>query len=384
MAKRNTEAAWVESAQRWQINVQCNGKRKTFVSSKAGKKGKLEAERKADAWLEKGMVDDTAKVSVLLDMFLEDKKTHNGERSGSYRQNEKMVRLYIKPVIGNKKMAALTAGDCQRVIDVSYRTKHLSAKTLSDLRGTISGFLKWARMNKKSALLVEGLTIPKGATRTKRTILQPDALETLMTVDTTVWHGKRRLEPYIWAYRFGVVTGFRPGEIIALKHSDISGKRYSLHGSINDLGDHTDGKNENALRSGELSSIAMHILNRQRLFLIQHGISSNYVFPKVTYLLESDGEHLDQQTYYRSWVRYCRSNNITEGTKPYELRHTFCSVNDEMAPGLKKMIMGHSQNMDTEGVYGHKKRGDDARAAEYIDEAFAPYVKCVPKCVPEE
>ena len=160
MPTRNNEARWVESAQRWQINIQCNGKRKTFVSSKAGKKGKLEAERKADAWLEKGMVDDTAKVSALLDMFLADKKVRNGERSSSYRQTEQFVRLYIKPAIGDKRMSALTAADCQRAIDTAYRLHDLSRKTLTGVRSAFFGFLTWARMSGTTNLLVEGLTVP--------------------------------------------------------------------------------------------------------------------------------------------------------------------------------------------------------------------------------
>lgn len=370
MAKRNTEAAWVESAQRWQVNVQCNGRRKTFVSSKPGRKGKLEAERKADAWLDKGMVDDAVKVKVLLDMFVEDKKTSNGERSSSYRQTEQFVRLYIKPVIGDKRMSQLTAVDCQRVIDTAYRLHSLSRKTLMGVRSAIMSFLKWARMSRRTSLLVEGLTVPAGAAPSQRSILQPDALKTLFSEDTTLYRGKPKFEPYIWAFRFAVVTGFRPGELIALQHKNITGNRYRLTGAINIRGDRTHGKNDNARRSGELSAIAMSILNSQRLYLISNLVDSDYVFP----------DHIDPQrpmlekNYYRHWKRYCAYHGITEGTTVYELRHTFCSINDEMPEGLKKMVMGHSKNMDTEGVYGHKKRGDDERAAAYIDKAMEQYL----------
>lgn len=53
MATRKNEASWIESRGRWQINVQSDGERRTFSSSIAGKKGKIAAEKKADAWLEK-------------------------------------------------------------------------------------------------------------------------------------------------------------------------------------------------------------------------------------------------------------------------------------------------------------------------------------------
>ena len=55
---RTNEAAWLEKSGRWSIKVQRDGERKQFTSSKPGRKGKLEAERKADEWLEKGTVKE--------------------------------------------------------------------------------------------------------------------------------------------------------------------------------------------------------------------------------------------------------------------------------------------------------------------------------------
>ena len=37
MAERKSEAIWIESRSRWQINVQDNGVRKTFTSAGAAK-----------------------------------------------------------------------------------------------------------------------------------------------------------------------------------------------------------------------------------------------------------------------------------------------------------------------------------------------------------
>lgn len=43
---RKNEAKWVASANRWQINVQLEGRRRTFTSSIKGLKGKIAAEKK--------------------------------------------------------------------------------------------------------------------------------------------------------------------------------------------------------------------------------------------------------------------------------------------------------------------------------------------------
>ncbi|MCI2056051.1 MAG: hypothetical protein LKJ86_02790 [Oscillibacter sp.] len=93
------------------------------------------------------------------------------------------------------------------------------------------------------------------------------------------------------------------------------------------------------------------------------GIVSKYVFPDV------DGNFVIQKRFRERWYKYYENNKIAKVT-PYEMRHTFVSVNCEMPEGLKKMVMGHSENMDTEGTYGHQKAGDLELAVQYIDAAF--------------
>lgn len=53
--KRTNTAQWVESRNRWQINVQKDGIRKTFTSSKPGRTGQREANAKADKWLTRAL-----------------------------------------------------------------------------------------------------------------------------------------------------------------------------------------------------------------------------------------------------------------------------------------------------------------------------------------
>ena len=55
MGKRTNTAAWSEKHKRWQINVQRDGKRRSFYSSTPGRTGQREANAKADAWLDDGI-----------------------------------------------------------------------------------------------------------------------------------------------------------------------------------------------------------------------------------------------------------------------------------------------------------------------------------------
>ena len=67
--------------------------------------------------------------------------------------------------------------------------------------------------------------------------------------------------------------------------------------------------------------------------------------------------------------RYCAANGITQCTL-YELRHTFVSIAANLPTGQLKQVIGHSQNMDTYGVYAHAINGQDKVIAENIEGIF--------------
>lgn len=66
---RKNEAKWYDSAKRWQIKIQKDGERRTFFSSTKETKGKIAAEKAADAWLENGLASESTKCGELLDAY---------------------------------------------------------------------------------------------------------------------------------------------------------------------------------------------------------------------------------------------------------------------------------------------------------------------------
>lgn len=42
-----------------------------------------------------------------------------------------------------------------------------------------------------------------------------------MTSDKTMFRGKEIVDPYVNAYRFAVLTGLRPGELLGLQWKDV-------------------------------------------------------------------------------------------------------------------------------------------------------------------
>lgn len=365
MSARKNEARWVETRQRWQINVQNDGQRRTFTSSTPGTKGKVEAERKADAWLKEPTTTERVKAGKLLEDYVEYLKATKTKSHA--QQYGGFVRLYISPIIGPKRMNKLTEGDCQDVIDLAYSKKKLSDKTLRDVRACLLNWLKWCRKHGKTKLHPESLTVPAGARKPEKRVLAPDSLFTLFASDKTTWRGKEVTDWYIHAYRFAVLTGLRPGELRGLENRDVKGDRVSIRRAVNVHGEVTQGKNNNARRTFVLTSQAMAEVEAQRLQLRRAEIISHHLFP------DEEGGPFLYKNFYRAWERYCKANGIPH-VSLYELRHTYISVNKEMPEGLKKMVVGHSRDMDTEGVYGHQMAGDLERAAQYSEAAFAALI----------
>jgi len=363
MSTRKNEAKWIDARQRWQINVQHDGKRRTFTSSVPGIKGKIAAEKAADAWLESELVNENTRVSVLLDKWV--KKLELSASSVHYGQYEGYVRLWIRPRIGMRKIDKLTQNDLQSVIDNAYRDGKLAKKTLENIRGCLMGFIKYCRFEKATTFHPETLTIPASAKHSEKTIVPLAGIKTLFTTSTTKYHNKLIEDRYIHAYRFAVLTGMRPGELIALYPSDINGSRVKILRSINDKRKMTHCKNDNARRVYMLDRHALSVLHDQRRMLNRLGEISPYVFPGI------GRDFVKQQTLRKAWKRYCETNGIKQALTPYELRHTFVSVNAQMPSALKKLVVGHGENMDTDGIYSHEKTGDMETAAGYISAAFA-------------
>lgn len=368
MAKRTSTAVWMEKQARWQINVQKDGKRRSFYSSKPGRTGQREANAKADAWLDDNMVDTNTRVTVLLDEYLE--RIQATTSASNYRKEAYHVNSFIRPAIGSRKISSITEGDLQNILDKAYRKSdpktgkivERSKKTLTNIRTTISAFFKFCRLKKATTLFPETLSIPKGARYKGVKILQPNDLEVLFSTDTTIQRRKRVFDEYIYAYRFIVLTGLRPGELQAIQKSWINGNRINISSSVNYEQQETHGKNENAVRAVTMSEIARKTLEKQ----IQLNPNEERVFSQIR----------SPRHFWERWVRYCESNGITK-TSLYALRHTFVSVVKTLPEGEVKSVVGHSKNMDTFGIYGHELSGETDLTAQDINQLFSEILKSV-------
>lgn len=362
MGKRVNTAKWIESKKMWKINVQKDGIRKSFYSSKQGRTGQREANEKADEWLDKSVYSNL-KIDDLWSEFLKEKQINSS--FSNYRQIESLGRLYVLPIIKNRKISELTEQDLQECINFLWdngkkENKMPSRKYLNNLKGTLQNFTKFCRKVNATSLFPENLYIPFQAEVKPKKILNKDEINILFTSSLTCYKGKIVEDPLINAYRFQVATGLRPGELIALKWEDIENNQIFLKRSINSHGEFTNGKNKNAKRSFYLKEMDLKILEHQKKIS-----KSEYIFdiPVLTTLKNC------QKYYFDFWKRYQKYNGITP-ISPYELRHTFISIIQNLPESEIKKIVGHSKNMDTFGVYAHDFNDNKKNTSIKIDKIF--------------
>lgn len=338
---RANEAVWMDKYKYWRIQVQKDGKRKAFYSSKAGTRGKAEAERKADKWLEQGNPAKEMTFDELATSYLEHIRTTNGTAHKS--REAQTIKLYLP--WHTEKVSTLTNLDYQDAIDALVeRRKPLSARSCGHVRSTIMALYKHSRKAGVSMTEPFGLTIPTGATKGQRKILQPDDLKRLFAAEGHYFH----------IFKFIVLTGLRPGEVCGLKWSDFDGDILTIRRARNMRGEITSGKNENARRTLQLPQKALGNIQPN---------NSEWMFTNA------HGEPLDERALYSAWQRARKKLGIKVSL--YELRHTMISVCKAQVPlALLKQAVGHSESMDTFGTYGHEMDGDMQQTADLIQAAF--------------
>ena len=354
MGKRTNTATW--NGKQWRIAVQKDGQRRYFYSSTQGRAGQREANAKADAWLDSGVCAKGARVADIGALWL--RSVELSTSTDNYRPLESRWRVWVLPIIGTKKVDRLTDQDLQDVLNLAHAAGK-SRKTLKSIAADMRAFCKYCRKSKISAYEPEELTIPAGARYKGKNVLQPDELAVLFSSDTTTFNRQRVPDPYINAYRFQVLTGLRPGELLGLRWEDVHGGVVYICRSINQLGEETQGKNQNAVRSFALSARAWAVLEDQ------HRITGN-----TGSVFRINNQH----HYHTRWWAYSRTNGIVP-ISTYELRHTFVSVAKTLPAGEVKGLVGHSQDMDTFGVYAHTLAGDAENTARAVNGVFLRVLK---------
>ena len=348
--------SWIDKRNHWKINVQKDGVRKSFYSSVQGKKGRTECAEKAAKWLlgsDTHITNSRTTVDDVFQMYLKDKEleTTNVDTIRSRYNN------HIKPLIGKVPIIRLTKQDLKRVILTAYKIHDLSRKTLLNLRGDLSNFCNYLDASDiRNDLRTDNIKIPAGARRSDKKCLRIEDLSILFEADEVMYNGKVCRDNLVYAYRFHVATGLRPGELMGLEWGDVDQERIHIRRAINAKGQRTSGKNEFAERDFPITKHILKILNSQKQYRTNPENSHERIFGDI-----------GQLCYRERWHKYCEYNGIPYIT-PYELRHTFASMyKDNLGPWVLDELMGHVHEGMTLGVYAHRMEGDMETVSEVLD-----------------
>lgn len=351
------------STNRWKINVQKDGVRKSFYSSIPGKRGKAEAEAKAMEWLNSHTYDDPTFEVAWAD-YIESRRLKigtTGKTMDAWAGNK-----YLLPALGKKKLSKITVQNWQDILDNAAEAGK-SRATLYDIKCRITGFRKFCLKKRWPCENLELLEVNCTKKKEKR-ILAPDQVKTVFNNSNTVLHGEVVRDHYWNMYRLALAYGYRRGELCGFKWSDLQEDCWlTVNRSINHHLEETSGKNENARRTVRLNAFAKEILADQKAYLQSQGIISPWIFP------DERGNVSHPDVVYQSWQRYLRCHDI-DPISFHELRHTMISMNKKLPIELLKALVGHSGAMDTFGIYGHIIDEDRIEAADCLENAMKSFL----------
>lgn len=359
----NKKPIW--QGNRWCLRVQVNGRTKAFISKTPGAAGRRDVLNRYEAYLD-GTLSTSIRGEDAFEKFLNHQIGKNGEKAASTLQIAQYGRLYIVPKIERRRIDRLTIDDWQDIINSAKpvagraRTNKLSKKTIKTIKSTLIQFIKYCVGRGFMDPLKSELYLPAGHETQEKTILQPEQIAQLFSPD---------LDGYwlINYYRLACVTGLRPGEVRALKWTDIKfiPGIISINRSVNVRDEITPGKNANAIRSFAMTDLAREILNHQKERTQE--LDSEWVFPNQI------GQLTSHDSTVHCWDRIKKRTGI-ECTM-YGLRHTFISmVQYDVPVEMIKAIVGHSVSMDTFGTYGHHVSGDMERTKTLVDDTLKKIV----------
>lgn len=342
---RKNEAIWIAKQNRWRIMVQVDGVRKCFYSSQKGKKGKIEAEQKADKFINAGVLKTDIRLNSAYNQFIDYISLHTG--GANVKKHISTFKTWILPVLEHRKVSTISTADWQSCIDKAFQ-KGRAKKTLCHIRASITAFLNYCADEGIEYQPLRVLKINKNAYVKEKIILQPDEVKQLLSMDESD-------SLYIYAFQFLAMTGLRPSELCRLKEADIKQDILTVQKSKTDAGQ----------RSFYLTSYAKAILDKQDTLKRTQSLLSPYVFPNFISKKENVPNYL-----YKAWKQLGFNCTL------YALRHTFVSIGRVGVPEeLMKLLVGHTQNMDTYGTYGHELSGDKKQAATLMEHSISSILK---------
>lgn len=308
-------------------------------------------------------------------------------RASTLQQYQDVVKLYIVPVLGQKRLRTLSSRDVsamQQFLAHEYARKNgkddaaikgLAPHTQRIARSVLRRALRWAEQEGKVARnvasIAQGVKIDAGEGRT----LTPEQARAFLAAAE-----KHRLAA---AFTVALALGLRLGELLALSWSDIeldaTRPRLTVHRALKRLAGRglvlEDAKTRTSRRTVYLPTSATAALkaHRDRQTTEQHQAGAWEPLPLgVDLVFRTEfGTAVDPANFRHYTYKVTQDAGLGRWS-PHELRHSAASLLLSQGVPLKVVseTLGHSSIRITADVYGHLLEPAREEAAEAMERAL--------------
>lgn len=274
--------------------------------------------------------------------------------AGTLKNDERRLKLYIYPNIGQISLDKITTGAVQQCLN-AMQEADLSQDYIKKTYNLVFNILEQARKDRLTLYnMAENCTLPKGKAAKHRRALTDEERTLFLNACAQFDKGVVYLVSYY--------CGLRPAEVRALRWCNLDFKAHTLTitNRVDDKGNLLPPKSKAGFRTVPIPDKLY-----ARLIKLPRNIDPEaFVFGNGT-------QPITKQNYQRGWNYVVRLMNIAAGAEmyrnaiitpaideelsPYYLRHTYCTILAETGVPLKtaQYLMGHSSVELTANIYTH-------------------------------
>lgn len=322
---------------------------------------------KAMADRDAGLVFDSENITVeeYLNRWLSDsvRDTVRGSTHASYTR---IVNKHLIPGIGHVKLSKLKPDHLRRL----YREKldaGLSTRTVQYTHTIAKKALKDAvRMERIPRNPADAVDPPK---------LVQDEIHPLSADQVRALLATTEGERLAAFYTVAVHTGMRPGEMMALRWSDVDleGKTARVNRALSDGGEMAEPKTAKSRRRIDLSAASIEALRAHRKRQLEERMEKAGLWEDQGLVFASAaGTPLSRHNLSRTFKKHLRRAELPETFRLYDLRHTCATLllSRNVHPKYVQELLGHSSITLTLDTYSHVIPGMNGGTASAMDEAL--------------
>jgi integrase len=317
------------------------------------------------------VVDERTLLGALLDDWLAMVKANR--EHATWEGYEQRVRLHIKPALGKRSLAKLTAADIQRLLDAK-RAAGLSPRSVQYIHATLRAALgvaeRWGLIARNVAELTEPVTVRRRQVEP----FTPDEIQRLLEVCAT-----DRLGAF---YVVAMAVGLRPGEALGLSWQDVEldvpNPRVHVRHSLKKGPDGRlvlgEAKTARSRRTIPLPAIGARALKEHRKHQREERMAAGPHWKEQGLVFTTTiGTPVDEAAASRRFSRLQDEAGVPRH-RLYDTRHTAASLllAEGVAPRVVMEVLGHSTYQLTMDTYSHVMPTLLRDAADAMDRAIGP------------